>query len=146
MTLYYGLEVSYIVLIGFKNSPFFTQCIIDIILVSYCFFSITYLDNIAIYSVIFREYCQYFYLVLSIIKKFRIMLLLEKFFYRYFLVQLLGFFINRFSILITEERLVVYRKLKFLGTLKELKIYLGITVFLKKIILYYYIKVTLLEI
>ena len=60
-----------------------------------------------------------------------------KSFIGYLSVELLGFYVDSFSLTTTRERVEAFKQLAFSRTLKALEHYIGATGFLRYLILYY---------
>ena len=90
----WGLEVSNIVLIGFKNSPIYAQRFIDGTFFEYRHFMRAYIDDIVIFSNTAEEHLQHIETVLRILDKNRICISPGKSFAAYPSVNLLGYIVS----------------------------------------------------
>ncbi|AEO69951.1 uncharacterized protein THITE_2057533, partial [Thermothielavioides terrestris NRRL 8126] len=85
-----------------------------------------YIDDIIIASKNIEEYLKYIKTVLNIFNKVYIYILVEKSFIAYLLVRLLGYIVNGEGVAKTDDRIAIFKKLKFPNTLETLEQYLGI--------------------
>ncbi|AEO63650.1 uncharacterized protein THITE_2042885, partial [Thermothielavioides terrestris NRRL 8126] len=86
----------------------------------------TYIDDIIIASKDIEEYLKYIKIVLNILDKVYIYISIEKSFVAYLSVRLLGYIVNSEGIAKIDDRITVFKKLKFPNTLEALEQYLGI--------------------
>ncbi|KAK3399983.1 hypothetical protein B0T20DRAFT_349879, partial [Sordaria brevicollis] len=84
-----------------------------------------YINNIIIFSNTIEEYFEYFDYVFNLFILHNLTFSPKKNYIIYPNVELLGFYVDIFNLLLTEERLEIFRNLIFLKTLKSLKIYIN---------------------
>lgn len=132
-----GLKRSLIALIGFRNSPAHFQRFIDRLLRKYNKYYKTFINNVIIFSNSFSKYIQQLHTIFKLFNNKNIKVSLKKSFLGYPNVDLLGFKINGFGLIIITKRVKAFRKLKFPRQLKALKTYINSTSFLKYLIPYY---------
>ena len=104
-----------------------------------------YINNVSIYSNTFKKHLIHFTKIFKKFKKLRIASLLKKSFIRYLFINLLGFKVNSLSLLNIKECVTVINKLEYPINLYNLERYLGYTVFLRKFILFYALKLAPLK-
>ncbi|AEO63392.1 uncharacterized protein THITE_2038751, partial [Thermothielavioides terrestris NRRL 8126] len=85
-----------------------------------------YIDDIIIASKNIEEYLKYVETVLDILDKVYIYILVEKSFVAYPSVRLLSYIVNGEGVAKTNDRIAIFKKLKFLNTLETLEQYLSI--------------------
>ncbi|AEO67071.1 uncharacterized protein THITE_2046527, partial [Thermothielavioides terrestris NRRL 8126] len=95
----------------------------------------TYIDNIIIASKDIEEYLKYIETVLDILDKVYVYISIEKPFVAYPSVRLLGYIVNGEGVAKIDDRIAIFKKLKFPNTLEALEQYLGIARWLRKGIL-----------
>ena len=115
------------IIIGYKGSPPYIQRMMDSILRPYKFFVRCYVDDIVIFSKIFKEYIEYLNTILGLFDRLNVTLKNIKTFLGYLSIILLKQRVDGFGILIFEKYIAVIRNLIFPQILKELEIYLGFT-------------------
>ncbi|AEO62665.1 uncharacterized protein THITE_2042291, partial [Thermothielavioides terrestris NRRL 8126] len=81
----------------------------------------TYIDNIIIVSKNIEEYLKYVKTVLNILDKVYIYILVEKSFIAYLSVRLFSYIVNGERVAKIDNRIIVFKKLKFLNTFKTLE-------------------------
>lgn len=133
-----GLEGSKIVPIGFKNLPSFVQRFIDRLFSKHRHFVRAYIDDIIIFSITEEEALEH----LEILLEVRLHIDATKSFATYPAVKLLGYLVNGEGVLMTDDQIAAFKKIKFPDTLKSLEIYLGMTGWLRKGIAWYDVKAT----
>ncbi|AEO68778.1 uncharacterized protein THITE_2052550, partial [Thermothielavioides terrestris NRRL 8126] len=85
-----------------------------------------YIDNIIIASKNIEEYLKYVETVLDIFDKVYVYILVEKSFVAYLSVRLLSYIVNGEGVAKTDDRIAIFKKLKFPNTLKTLEQYFSI--------------------
>ncbi|AEO66614.1 uncharacterized protein THITE_2025197, partial [Thermothielavioides terrestris NRRL 8126] len=83
-----------------------------------------YIDDIIIASKNIEEHLKHIKTVLDILDKAYIHILVEKSFIAYLLVRLLSYIVNGEGVAKTDNRIAVFKKLKFPDILKTLEQYL----------------------
>ncbi|AEO69131.1 uncharacterized protein THITE_2052584, partial [Thermothielavioides terrestris NRRL 8126] len=73
-----------------------------------------------------EEYLKYIKTVLNILNKVYIYILVEKSFVAYLSVRLLGYIVNSEGVAKMDNKITIFKKLKFLDTLETLEQYLSI--------------------
>ncbi|AEO69132.1 uncharacterized protein THITE_2054329, partial [Thermothielavioides terrestris NRRL 8126] len=86
----------------------------------------TYIDNIIIASKNIEEYLKYIKTVLNILNKVYVYILVEKSFIAYPSMRLLSYIVNSKGVAKIDNRIAIFKKLKFPNTLKTLEQYFGI--------------------
>ena len=110
--------------INFKNISFYVQREINNILRDYKKFCRAYIDDIIIFSKILNEHQKHLNAIFNLFNRLYIKNFFIKSFLEYFSVQLLKLKVNAFELSTSIEKLKAISKLKFLVTLRNLKIYL----------------------
>jgi hypothetical protein len=123
-------------IIGFRNTPAYTQREMDRILADLPFAKV-YMDNIVFAGQTLSEHIGQIRQLFSRFISLNIALKATKAFLGYPSVTLLGHHVDSFGLSTTEERLAAIAKLTFPETLQELETYLGMTGFLCQYIPYY---------
>ncbi|AEO65560.1 uncharacterized protein THITE_2047704, partial [Thermothielavioides terrestris NRRL 8126] len=85
-----------------------------------------YINNIIIASKNIKKYFKYIETVLNILDKVYIYILVEKFFIAYLLVRLLSYIVNSKGVAKIDDKIAIFKKLKFPNTFKTLEQYLSI--------------------
>ncbi|AEO70771.1 uncharacterized protein THITE_2057984, partial [Thermothielavioides terrestris NRRL 8126] len=85
-----------------------------------------YINDIIIASKNIEEYLKYIKTVLDILNKVYIYISIEKSFIAYLLVRLLSYIVNSEGVAKIDDRIAIFKKLKFLNTLETLEQYFGI--------------------
>ncbi|AEO66276.1 uncharacterized protein THITE_2045437, partial [Thermothielavioides terrestris NRRL 8126] len=85
-----------------------------------------YIDNIIIASKNIEEHLKYIEMVLDILDKVYIHISIEKSFIAYPSIRLLSYIVNSEGVAKIDDRIAVFKKLKFPNTLKTLEQYLSI--------------------
>ncbi|AEO68648.1 uncharacterized protein THITE_2053533, partial [Thermothielavioides terrestris NRRL 8126] len=80
-----------------------------------------YIDNIIIASKNIEKYLKYIKTVLDILDKVYIYILIEKSFVAYLSMRLLSYIVNSEGVAKIDDRIAVFKKLKFPNTLKTLE-------------------------
>ncbi|AEO66028.1 uncharacterized protein THITE_2045588, partial [Thermothielavioides terrestris NRRL 8126] len=86
----------------------------------------TYIDDIIIASKKIEEYLKYIKTVLNIFNKIYIYISIKKSFVAYPLVRLLSYIVNSEGVAKIDNRLTIFKKLKFFDIFKTLEQYLSI--------------------
>ncbi|AEO63325.1 uncharacterized protein THITE_2041727, partial [Thermothielavioides terrestris NRRL 8126] len=81
----------------------------------------TYINDIIIASKNIEEYLKYVETVLNILDKVYIHISIEKFFVIYPSVRLLSYMVNSEEVAKTDDRIAIFKKLKFPNILKILE-------------------------
>ena len=134
---YRGVERFKVIFIRYMNFLLYTQHFIDWTLKLYYKYCRIFIDDVVIFSNIFKDHSKYLGTVFSLFEEKSININSEKSFIGYFSVELLGFYIDTFGIYFIEDCIQSFRQLEFPAILKALKTYLGAIGFLYSLILYY---------
>lgn len=129
-----GLEMSHIVIIGFKNSPAFAQRFMDQKLYNFRHFARAYIDDVVIASDTFEEHCTHLHTIFKTFQDLRLAINPKKSFVGYPSVHLLGFQVDAFSLATTEERIKAIANIQMPTNLADLETYLGMATFLRKFV------------
>ncbi|AEO69980.1 uncharacterized protein THITE_2013508, partial [Thermothielavioides terrestris NRRL 8126] len=97
---------------------------IDCLFYKYKHFIYTYINNIIIASKNIEEYLKYIKTVLNIFNKIYIYISVEKSFIAYLSVRLLSYIVNSEGVAKIDDRIAIFKKLKFPNTLETLEQYL----------------------
>ncbi len=124
-------------MIGYCNSPAYVQRFIDQLLHAHAHFARVFIDDIVIYSDLLEDHLGHLETIFSTFCKKNIAIAPTKSFVGYLSIKLLGFHVDSFSLTTTREKVEAFRQLVFLGTLKALEHYIGVTGFLQHLIPYY---------
>ncbi len=127
-----GQETFKVAIMGYRNTPAYIQRMTDRILWPHRDYSCTYIDNIVIYSATLTEHLQHLWNVFQELANRRICLSSEKSFLDYFLVQLLGQWVDALGLATLEVKLAAIINLEFLRTLTQLEHYLELTGYLRQ--------------
>ncbi|AEO70797.1 uncharacterized protein THITE_2020757, partial [Thermothielavioides terrestris NRRL 8126] len=82
-----------------------------------------YIDDIIIVSKNIEEYLKYIETVLDILDKVYVYILVEKSFVAYPSVRLLSYMVNGEGVAKTDDKIAIFKKLKFPNILKTLEQY-----------------------
>ncbi|AEO67110.1 uncharacterized protein THITE_2048977, partial [Thermothielavioides terrestris NRRL 8126] len=85
-----------------------------------------YIDDIIIVSKSIEEYLKYIETVLDIFDKVYVYISVEKSFVAYPSIRLLSYIVNGEGVAKMDDRITIFKKLKFPNTLKTLEQYLSI--------------------
>ncbi|AEO67521.1 uncharacterized protein THITE_2051073, partial [Thermothielavioides terrestris NRRL 8126] len=85
-----------------------------------------YIDDIIIVNKNIEEYLKYIKIVLDILDKVYVYISIEKSFVAYLLVRLLSYIVNGKGVAKIDDRIAIFKKLKFPDTLKTLEQYFSI--------------------
>ena len=132
-----GLEQPTVVLIGFRNSPAYVQRFIDRLLDKHSYYCKAFIDDIIIFSNNVEQYEQHLKTIFQLFLSKNIAILPIKLYVVYLDMELLGFRVNSLGLTTTKERIIAFRNLAFLDSLKVLEQYLGASGFLQHLILYF---------
>ncbi|AEO67859.1 uncharacterized protein THITE_2050611, partial [Thermothielavioides terrestris NRRL 8126] len=80
-----------------------------------------YIDDIIIASKNIEEHLKYVEIVLDIFDKVYVYISVEKSFVAYLSVRLLGYMVNGEGVAKIDDRIAIFKKLKFLDTLETLE-------------------------
>ncbi|AEO62759.1 uncharacterized protein THITE_2037479, partial [Thermothielavioides terrestris NRRL 8126] len=80
-----------------------------------------YIDNIIIASRNIEEYLKYIEIVLNIFNKVYVYISVEKSFIAYPLIRLLSYIVNSEGVAKIDDRITIFKKLKFPNILKTLE-------------------------
>ncbi len=125
------------IFIKYTNSLLYIQHFIDKMLKLYHRYCRTFINNVMIFSNIFKDYRKHLKTIFSLFKEKNININPEKLYIDYPSIELLNFYIDTLNIHSTEDHIQSFCQLKFLTTLKALKTYLRATSFLRSLISYY---------
>ncbi|AEO59062.1 hypothetical protein MYCTH_2064786, partial [Thermothelomyces thermophilus ATCC 42464] len=92
----------------------------------YYYFVRAYINNIIIFSKTEEEYLEYLRTIHEILDKAYIYISATKSFVRYLAIRLLRYIVNGEGITKTDNRIAIFKELKFLDTLNSLEHYLRI--------------------
>src|SRR6266566_1452509 len=120
--------------IRYTNFPLYIQCFINRTLKLYCKYCCIFIDDVIIFSDIFKDYNRHLRTVFSLFEKKSININPEKLFIDYPSVELFGFYIDTFDIHSIKDRIQSFHQLEFPATLKALEIYLKAISFLHSLI------------
>lgn len=134
-----GQEIFKVAMMGFKNSPAYTQRMIDRLLreAGAQKFARAYIDNLVIFSKSLQEHLTHLETVFDALSKWNLTLSGNKSFLGFPSIPLLGQRVDGFGLSTEEEKLDAIRNLQFPSTLKDLEHYLGLTGYLRSYIQYY---------
>jgi hypothetical protein len=96
----------------------------DTILQPYRQFIRYYVDNIIIFSKIFKKYIEYLNIIFELFNRIGIIFKNSKIYFGYLLIILLKQRMNGLDIIYTENRIAILKDFQFPQTLKNLKKYL----------------------
>jgi len=125
------LKTSNVIIINYKGSPPYVQRIINSILRPYKPFARCYIDDIIIFSKIFEKYIKYLDIILKLFDRLEMMIKGAKTFLNYPSIILLDQRVDGFDITTSKKRTAVIQNLAFPKILKNLKIYLDFTGWLR---------------
>jgi hypothetical protein len=94
---------------------------------SYCYFAHTYVNNIVIFSKTLENYVQHLHIIFELLDFKEITLLLKKLFVEYSIISFFEQKINAFDLIVVTNKINVIKRLDFLFTLIDLKLYLDLT-------------------
>ncbi len=120
----------------YKNSSFYVQRQVDRLFRD-LFFVKAFIDDIIIYSRFMKKHLDHLNRIFIILINNEIFINLKKIFLSYSFVQLLDQKVNFLNLTTDEKKLKTIARLKFLRTLKQLKIYLELTNWMKEYVLDY---------
>lgn len=132
-----GLERSTVALMGFRNSPAYTQRFMDQLLQTSSSFCRAFIDDIVIFSDNLDKHKKHLHHIFKLFTSKNIAISPQKSFVGYPNVELLGFRVDGFGLSNTADRIAAYKQLDFPKNLKALEQYIGSTGFLRHLIPYY---------
>ncbi|KAL0938012.1 uncharacterized protein CTRU02_207743 [Colletotrichum truncatum] len=132
-----GIEISNVVLMGFKNSPAYAQRFMDRIFQDHKHFVRAYIDDIVIFSDTDENHLKHVETVLNIINNNRLNIAAKKSFAGFPSVKLLGHIVDGQGIRRTDDRIAAFKNLRFPKNLSDLEKYLGMAGWLRKDIPWY---------
>lgn len=132
-----GLERSTVALMGFRNSPAYTQRFMDQLLTPHAKYCRAFIDDIVIYSDNLEDHKKHLRKIFKLFISKNIAISPSKSFVGYPNVELLGFRVDGFGLSNTADRIAAYKQLDFPRNLKALEQYIGSTGFLRHLIPYY---------
>ena len=132
-----GQETFKIPVIGYKNSPAYTQHQINRILRPHKKYTRAFVDDIVIHSKTLRNHLKHLKAIFSLFTKINLSINPTKTFISYPTTQLLSQQINSLGLSTAEDKLKTISLLKFPHTLHKLETYLEITDYLRDYIPYY---------
>ena len=121
---------------GFKNSPAYVQCQIDILLRKYPWAK-AYIDNVIVASKMLEEHIQHLRLLFQLFSSVGISINPTKAFLGYPSIRILGQHVDSLGLSTDAEKLEAISRLQFPETLKQLEIYLGLTGYLRQYVPFY---------
>ncbi|KAF3771427.1 hypothetical protein M406DRAFT_246697 [Cryphonectria parasitica EP155] len=89
-----------------------------------------FINNIIIFSDLFKNYLKHFNIALNIFDKKGISISFTKSYIGFLSIELLSFYIDMLSLFITKKHTKAFRKIIFFRNLKNFETYLSITGFL----------------
>lgn len=140
-----GLEVSNVILMGFRNSPAFAQRFMDQRLTRHDKYAKAYIDDIVIFSDTEKDHLRHLEAIFRMCAETRLALAPKKSFLGYSSIRLLGFAVDGDGIATTPDRVEALRKMKMPVSLADLEKYIGMTVFLRKYVPWYNQKIEPLQ-
>lgn len=132
-----GLERSTVALMGFRNSPAYTQRFMDRLLSGHSEYCRAFIDDIVIYSETREEHERHLRRIFELFLSKNIAISPSKSFVGYPNVELLGFRVDGLGLSTTADRVKAFKILEFPNTLKALEQYIGMSGFLRHLIPYY---------
>ena len=126
-----------VVVMKFKNSSFYVQRKIDAILRNLRDFARTYVDDIVVFFNTLEKHMTHLHSMFQRLNFYNISLSFKKLFLDYFTIALLEQKIDVFDFITTTDKLETIVKLDFSYTLKNLKIYLKFTEWLREFVTFY---------
>ena len=129
----------------YRNSPAYVQRQIDRILRAFRAFARTYVDDIVMFSHSLKEHLRHLNQVFALFDKLNIALKPSKTYLNYPTISLLRQKVDRFGLSTAQKKLAAIFRLKFPLTLKNLKIYLNMTDYLRDYIAFYAQKIDALR-
>ena len=132
-----GQEQFNVAVMGFKNSPAYVQRKIDTILRIYKAFAKAYVNDIVVFSHTLKKHVSHLRQVFQLLDSYDIRLSPKKSYLGYPTVALLDQKVDAFGLTIAANKLAAIANLKYPHTLKDLKIYLEFTEWLRNYIAWY---------
>ena len=126
-----------VVVMNYKNFSIYVQRQINRILRFHRKYVRVYANDIIIFSKTLKDYIKHFYQTFNTLNLNNISLQSKKVFIDYSIVQLLNEKINFFDLTTIKNKFRVIILLKFFKSLRQLKIYLNLTKFLREYIFHY---------
>ena len=93
-----GIERSNVCLMGYTNSPLYTQCFIDRTLEKHRSYCRAFIDNVIVFSNSYKDHCWHLHTCFSLFQEKNIGFSPKKSFIVYPSVELLGFYIDTLGI------------------------------------------------
>ena len=134
-----------VVVMRFKNSSFYVQRIMNKTLRDFKNFCRVYIDDIVLFFKTFDDHVEHFRRLFVKLVELRITFNLKKTFLNYFSITLLEQKIDVFDFSTIEKRIVVIKIIRFSKNLKVLKIYLNLTNYQRKKLVWYAQKTNVLQ-
>lgn len=131
-----SLKRSTVALMGFRNSPAYTQRYMNRLLKKHPYCR-AFIDDIVIYSDTKEDHIEHLSTIFSLFKSKNLSIALNKSFIGYLSVELLDFRVNGLGLTTTTERVAAFRDLAFPSTLKALEQYSGMSGFIRHLTPYY---------
>ncbi len=136
--IYYGYYKYLMMLFGFINISVIFQKMINEVFKEYLDIFVTiYLDDILIYLDIFEEYQWYIHLILSIFKKYNLLIESKKSFFYIQEIEYLDFIIRSDEFIMSPEKIKIVRNWHMSKNMKEARGFLGFTNFYRSLIIGY---------
>ena len=129
----------------FKNSFSYVQRRIDAILRNLRDFARVYVDDIVVFFNTLEKHMTHLHSMFQRLNFYDINLFFKKFFFDYSTIALLDQKIDVFDLIIAIDKLKIIVKLNFSYTLKNLKIYLNLTKWLREFVTFYVQKTNALQ-
>ena len=134
-----------VTIMSFKNFSSYVQRKIDAIFRNFRDFVRIYVDDIIVFFNIFEKHMIHLHSMFQRLNFYDINLSFKKFFLNYFTIALLEQKVDVFDLITTTNKLKTIIKLNFSYTLKNLKIYLSLTKWLREFVTFYVQKTNALQ-
>jgi hypothetical protein len=129
-----GLERPKVALMGFRNSPAYTQRYMDRLLWKHAAYCRAFIDDVVIYSDTLEDHIHHLRTIFKLFRSKNIAISPTKSYIGYPNVQLLGFRVDGLGLSTTADRVAAFKNLAFPRQLKALEQYIGSTGFLRHLI------------
>ena len=126
-----------VIVMKFKNSLAYVQRQIDLMLKDLRDFVKTFIDDIIIFSRIRKSHLNHLKIVFNRLFQYEMIFNFKKTFLVFFSLIFLNQIVDVLNMTIAKEKLAIISKLKFSTTLKNLKVYLNFTEWLKIYVSFY---------
>lgn len=132
-----GLEVSNVVLMGFRNAPAYVQRFMDNLFRAHASYIRVFIDDILISSRTKEDHLKHLEIFLRIATAKRLHVSPEKSFIAFPSIRLLGYIVDGKGITKTDDRLDAFAKLAVPSNLSELETFIGMAGFIRNGIPWY---------